>query len=218
MDTGYYKRVNSDKSILFSNLFYLNFANSNLNFASVKHKKMAKLKTPVIYGFVVALAGTTLMLTLLALRLIGPKAIALETEMTGGTILFLMLYLFLLFAIYFAIKKRKLLLKSGISFKEAFIQGLTVSLATAVFSVAFTMVFYELLYPSYVTETIDALRLKMEAAGVTSDKINVKLEEKMTYLSTATQSFYSFTGNLITGIAFTLLLSFFLKSGTKNEL
>ncbi|NAS11851.1 DUF4199 domain-containing protein [Poritiphilus flavus] len=179
---------------------------------------MAKLKTALIYGFVVALAGTALLLTLIAFKLIGPEAIALETEMTGGTILFLMLYLFLLFAIYFAIKKRKETLGRGIKYREAFVQGLIVSAATAIFSVVFTVIFYEILYPSYVIETLEALRLKMETAGVKADMLNAKLEEKAAYLSTSTQSFYAFVGNLITGLAFTLLLSFFLKSNTKNEL
>ncbi|PRX53961.1 DUF4199 domain-containing protein [Flagellimonas meridianipacifica] len=177
---------------------------------------MEKLKTPIVYGFVVALAGSILMLTLLALKLLGPKAIALENEMTGGTILFLMLYLLLLFAIYFAIKKRKDVLGRGIQFKEALIQGFVVSLSTAVFSVVFTIVFYELLYPSYVADTIEALRLKMESSGVPVEKLNAKLEEKEAYLSTSTQSMFSFIGNLITGGAFTLLLSFFLKTSKER--
>lgn len=177
---------------------------------------MEKIKSPVVYGCVVALAGSILMLTLLALKLIGPKAIALDAEMTGGTILFLMLYLFLLFGIYFSIKKRKDVLGQGIRFKEAVVQGIIVSISTALFSVIFTIIFYELLYPNYVTETIDALRLKMESVGVPADKLNAKLEEKKAYFSTSKQSMFSFTGNLITGIAFTLLLSFFLKSSPKK--
>ncbi|GMN07386.1 hypothetical protein MTsPCn5_27750 [Croceitalea sp. MTPC5] len=177
---------------------------------------MAKLKTPIIYGFIVALAGSILMLTLIELKLIGPKAIVMETEMTGGTILFLMLYLFLLFGVYLAIKKRENQLGNGICFKGAVGQGLIVSIATAVFSVVFTIVFYELLYPTYAIETIDALKTKMEALGVPGDKINSKLEEREEYLSTATQSLFSFVGNLMTGTAFTLLLGFFLKSNTKK--
>ena len=176
---------------------------------------MEKLKTPTIYGLAVALAGSILMLTLIALKLIGPKAIALETDMIGGTILFLMLYLFLLFGIYFAIKKQKDA-QGGIWFKEAVVQGLLVSITTAFFSVIFTILFYEFLYPNYVTETTDALRLKMESIGVPNDKLNTKLEEKIAYFSTPTQSMFSFIGNLITGIAFTLLLSFFLKSNYKK--
>ncbi len=180
---------------------------------------MTKLKTPIVYGFMVALAGSVLMLTLIALKLVGPKAIALETEMTGGTILFLMLYLFLLFGIYFAIKKKKDEQGQSLSFKEAVVQGMAVSTATAVFSVIFTIVFYELLYPTYVVETIDALKLKMENAGVSIDLLNTKLGEREAYLSTSSQSLFSFVGNLITGAAFTLLLSFFLKSNIKgNEL
>jgi len=177
---------------------------------------MTKLKTPIIYGIVIALVGTLLMLSLIGLQLLGPEAIKLETEMTGGTILFLMLYLFLLIGIYFAIKKRKEALGQQITFKEALIQGTVLSLVTAICSVVLTVVFYELMYPNYVAETIEALQIQMERIGVPVDKMNAELEEKKAYYSTATQSFFSFVGNLITGIAFTLLLSFFLKSNKKN--
>ena len=177
---------------------------------------MAKLKTSILCGLAVALAGSVLMLSLIGLKLLGPEAIALDTDMTGGTILFLMLYLFLLFAIYFAIKKRKESLGQTITFKEAVLQGFIVSLSTAVFSVVFTFLFYDLLYPSYVSETLEALKLKMESIGVPAEKLNAKLAEKREYYSTRTQSFFSFTGNLITGLAFTLLLAFFLKSNTKK--
>ena len=56
----------------------------------------------------------------------------------------------------------------------------------------------------------------MESVNVPKELVNEKLLEKETYYSTSVQSFYSFIGNLITGVAFTLLLSFFLKSNTKK--
>ncbi|MBQ4821866.1 DUF4199 domain-containing protein [Aquimarina sp. MMG016] len=177
---------------------------------------MMKFKTPIIYGFVVALAGSILMLTLIELKLLGPKAILLDKEMVGGTVLFLMLYLFLLFAIYFAIRKRKELNGQIISYKEALLQGLVLSLSTAIFSILFTYLFYELLYPNYVADVLNALKIKMEDTNVPLKKLEAKLLEKQEYYSTSTQSFYSFVGNLITGIAFTLLLSFFLKSSNRK--
>ncbi|MEO9871205.1 DUF4199 domain-containing protein [Ekhidna sp.] len=176
---------------------------------------MIKFKAPIIYGFVVAFSGSALMLTLIWLKLLGPKAISLDNEMVGGTILFLMLYLFLLFGIYFAIRKRKELNSQIISYKEALLQGLVLSLSTAAFSIVFTYVFYELLYPDYVSETLNATKMKMQEANVSAEKLEIKLLEKKKYYSTSVQSFYSFVGNLITGLAFTLLLSFFLKSNKK---
>ncbi len=177
---------------------------------------MMKFKTPIIYGFVVALVGSLLMLTLIGLKLLGSEAILLDKEMVGGTVLFLMLYLFLLFGIYFAIRKRKELNGQIISYKEALLQGLVLSLSTAIFSVIFTYLFYELLYPEYVAETLNALKIKMQDVNVPVEKLEAKLLEKQEYYSTPTQSFYSFVGNLITGIAFTLLLSFFLKSTNRK--
>ena len=139
---------------------------------------MMKFKTPLIYGFVVALAGSVLMLTLIWLKLIGPEAISLDKEMVGGTVLFLMLYLFLLFGIYFVIRKRKELNGQTISYKEALLQGLVLSLSTAIFSILFTYLFYEFLYPEYVTATLDALKMKMEEANIPLEKIEEKLLEK----------------------------------------
>ena len=177
---------------------------------------MVKFKTPFIYGLVVAFSGSALMLILIGLKLIGPKAISLDNEMTGGTILFLMLYLFLLFGIYFAIRKKKELNGQIISYKEALLQGLILSLSTAIFSVIFTYIFYELLYPNYVVDTLNALKTQMQDANVPVEKLEAKLLEKQEYYRTSTQSFYSFIGNFITGSAFTLLLSFFLKSNNRK--
>lgn len=177
---------------------------------------MAKFKNSILYGLIVSLAGSGLMISLVWLKLLGPKAILLNNEMIGGTILFLFLYLFLLFGIYYSIKKRKQQNGLKITFKEALLQGIIVSLSTAVFSVLFTYVFYDIFYPNYVTEILEALKFKMESATVQQEMITEKLLEKKNYYSTSVQSSFSFIGNLITGIAFSLLLSFFLKSTSKN--
>lgn len=172
-------------------------------------------KSAVFNGLAVALAGSGLMVSLLGLKLIGPKAISLDTEMIGGTILFLMLYLFLLFAIYFTIKKRKEYNGQKITFREALLQGVVLSFSTALFSVVLTYLFYEILYPNYVTDTLSSMQTKMQRLNIEPEKIQQKLSEKKEYYNTSVQSFYSFIGNLITGISFTLLLSFFLKSNSK---
>lgn len=156
------------------------------------------------------------MLFLIVLKLIGPEAISLGQEMAGGTVLFLFLYLFLLFGVFFTIKKWKQDNHQQITFRAALIQGLAVSLSTATFSILFTYIFYELLYPDYVAETLRSLKLRMESLNIPEEKINEKLLEKKEYYRTEVQSFYSFVGNLITGVAFTLLFSFFLKSSQKN--
>ncbi|MCF8321897.1 MAG: DUF4199 domain-containing protein [Flavobacterium sp.] len=172
-------------------------------------------ESAIFNGLAVALAGSILMVSLLGLKLIGPKAISLDTEMIGGTILFLMLYLFLLFAIYLTIRKQKKRNGQKISFKEAVLQGTILSISTALFSVVLTYLFYEILYPNYVTDMLTSLQTKMQSINVEPEKLQQKLAEKKEYYSTSVQSFYSFIGNLITGISFTLLLSFFLKSNLK---
>ncbi len=176
------------------------------------HIKMKKFKTSITYGLIISLAGSLLMISLIEFNLLGPKAISLDNQMIGGTILFLILYIFLLFGIYFSIKKRKDQNGQKINFKEALFQGIVVSLSTAIFSVVLTFLFYEIIYQNYATETLEALKIKMENANVPIEKLNLKLSEKSDYYSTPIQIFYSFKGNCITGIAFTLLLSFFLKS------
>jgi predicted membrane protein len=172
-------------------------------------------KSAIFNGLAVALAGSVLMISLLGLKLIGPKAISLDTEMIGGTILFLMLYLFLLFAIYLTIKKRKEHNEQKITFKEALLQGTVLSISTALSSVLLTYLFYEILYPNYVTDMLNSLQAKMQSLNIDPEKLQQKLAEKKEYYSTSTQSSYSFIGNLITGISFTLLLSFILKSNKK---
>jgi hypothetical protein len=172
-------------------------------------------KSAIFNGLAVALAGSVLMISLLGLKLIGPKAISLDSEMIGGTILFLMLYLFLLFAIYLTIKKQKENNGQKITFKEALLQGTVLSISTAASSVVLTYLFYEILYPDYVPDTLSSLQTKMQSLNIEPEKLQQKLTEKKEYYSTSVQSFYSFVGNLITGISFTFLLSFFLKSNSK---
>lgn len=173
---------------------------------------MNNFKAPVRYGLIIAIAGTILMLSLLGLELLGPKAISSEREMIGGTILFLMLYLFLLIGIYFVLKNKKERNGNQLSFKEAVAQGFALSMTTALSSVVFTYLFYEILYPEYVNDLLLAMKQKMDLLGIPREKIDEKLTEKLNYHSTHVQAGYSFIGNLITGVAFTLLLSFFLKT------
>ncbi len=176
---------------------------------------MKKFKIPISYGFVIALTGTFLMLSLIELGLLGPNAVSSDRETIGGTVLFLMIYLFLLIGIYFALKKKKEQNDSQLSFKDALLEGLLISLTTALFSVVFTYLFYEILYPDYVNELLSAMQEKMNLLGIPKEKIDEKLAEKMKYYSTSTQSFFSFIGNFITGVAFTLLLSFFVKTNKR---
>lgn len=176
---------------------------------------MKNFRTATLAGIIVALSGSILMLSLVGLDLLGPDAVSSDKEMVGGTILFLFLYLFLLFAVYFVMVKRKELNNGQLGFREAVLQGLAVSFATAVSSVLFTYIFYEILYPDYVQDLIAALRSKMESNQIPTDKIDLKIEEKQNYYRTGIQSLYSFIGNLITGATFTLLLSIFLKSTKK---
>lgn len=173
---------------------------------------MNRFKQPIFYGIAIGTAGTILMLSLLGLDLLGPKAISSEREMIGGTILFLMLYLFLLIGIYFVLKNQKEKNNNQLSFMQSLMQGFVVSFTTALTSVIFTYFFYEILYPDYVSELLSAMKEKMTLLGIPNEKIELKLAEKQSYYSTYVQAGYSFIGNLITGLAFTLLLSFFLKT------
>lgn len=172
-------------------------------------------RTSIYYGFVIALCGSILMLSLVGLDMLGPDAVSSNKEMIGGTLLFLMIYLFLLIGIYFVLKKKKEQNEGILSFKTALTQGMLTSLSTAFFSVLFTVLFYEVMYPEYVTELLSALKEKMELENIPGKKIEEKLMERKDYYSTSNQSVYSFIGNFITGAAFTLLLSFFLKRNQK---
>ena len=172
-------------------------------------------RTSIYYGFIAALCPSILMLSLVGLDMLGPDAISSNREMIGGTILFLMIYLFLLFGIYFALKKEKERSAGQLTFKRALVLGIITSLSAAFFSVLFTILFYELIYPDYVSELTTALKEKMELERLPVEKIEEKLVERREYYSTANQSIFSFIGNFITGGAFTLLLSFFLKTNRK---
>ena len=173
---------------------------------------MQYLKKPILYGIVIAIAGSIIMISLVWLGLLGPKGIQNDREMIGGTILFLMIYLLLLVGIYFVLQNEKTSNHNLLSFRRAMVIGLVTSISTAICSVILTVLFYESLYPTYVGEVLEALQNKMQLLGINGEQIEQKLFEKRAYYSTSNQCIFSFTGNLITGTAFTLLLAFFLKN------
>ncbi|WP_040282393.1 DUF4199 domain-containing protein [Psychroserpens damuponensis] len=162
-------------------------------------------------GFLIALSGTLLMLILLALNFVGPESVKNDKLMIGGTILFISLYIFLLFGIYKSISNVKKTAQV-LTFKSAFFTGFIVSLATAIFSVLFTILFYEIIYPNYNTDMSTVLIEKLSNQNLNETEIAEKISEQTKYYSTVIQAQFSFVGNLITGIAFSLILSLFLKS------
>ena len=172
-------------------------------------------RTPIQYGFMIAFCGAILMLSLVGLGFLGPSAVLSGKEMTGGTLLFLMIYLFLLIGIYFVLIRQKECAEGVLSFKTAITQGILTSFSTAFFSVLLTILFYEILYPEYVNELLTALKEKMELENIPKYRVEEKLAERKTYYRTSNQCLYSFIGNFTTGASFTLLLSFFLKTQRK---
>lgn len=167
-------------------------------------------------GFLIALAGTLLMLILLAINYVGPESVKNDKLMIGGTILFIALYVFLLIGIYKSISNVKKTTQN-LTFKNAFAVGFMVSLATAIFSVLFTLIFYEMLYPNYNTDMTIVLNEKLSNQNLSEQEITEKINEQTTYYSTAMQAQFAFVGNLMTGIAFSLILSLFLKSKTNQS-
>ena len=164
-------------------------------------------------GFLITIAGTLLMLILLFLNFVGPESVKNDKLMVGGTILFISLYVFLLLGIYTSISKVKKITQN-LTFKNAFITGFVVSLSTAIFSVLFTILFYELIYPDYNADMATVLTEKLTNQNLSEIERTEKINEQTKYYSTAMQAQFSFVGNLITGIAFSLILSLFLKSKT----
>ncbi len=173
-------------------------------------------KYSINVGFLIALSGTLFMLLLLSLGLVGPDAISNDYFMLGGTILFISLYVFLLLGIYRSIMYAKKH-SSTLLFKNAFLEGLTSSTSTAIFAVIFTIIFYELMYPDYGEDMRKVITEKLSNKNLNPGEIATKVEEQTKYYSTAMQAQFSFVGNLITGLAFTLILSLFLKSKNKHQ-
>ncbi len=171
-----------------------------------------KLKISIVAGSLIALAGTILMLVLLALNLLGPESVQNDNLMYGGTILFIALYIFLLIGIFIALKKTKKLNNGTLTFTEALKIGCYTSLATGLVGVVFTVIFYELIYPSYNQEMVEVIVSKMKGLDLTSEQIQQKVTEQTKYYSTSVQAKFSFIGNFITGIVFSLLLGLFLRT------
>lgn len=167
-------------------------------------------------GLIIALAGTVLMLVLFAMDYVGPESVVNDHLMYGGTILFIFLYIFLLTGLYVVFSKIKKLKNNTLTFPEALKFGICTSLSTATFSVIFTIVFYELIYPSYGLEMTEAITNKLQNSNANETEIIKKVAEQTKYYSTRVQAQFSFMGNLVTGVAFSVLLGLFLKTKKKR--
>jgi F0F1-type ATP synthase assembly protein I len=174
-----------------------------------------KLLISLLGGFFIALAGTILMLILMSLNLVGPESVKNDNLMYGGTILFISLYIFLLIGLFIGLKRVKKANGNTLLFKEALKVGFYISLSTAIFSVIFTVIFYELICPNYNQDMVEVVTLKLKNTELNPELVKQKIIEQADYYSTSIQAKFSFVGNLITGIVFSLLLGLFLK--TKNK-
>ncbi|WP_085296753.1 DUF4199 domain-containing protein [Cognaticolwellia mytili] len=163
-------------------------------------------------GIFIASAGTLLMLILLSLSLVGPESVSNNKLTIGGTILFIFLYVFLLLGIYKSILIAKKLNGAKLTFKKALLTGAVVSISTATFSAIFTIFFYNWIYPEYNSDMIKVITEKLSTTNLSEEEIGAKINEHKKYYSTQIQAQFSFVGNLITGLAFSLILSLFLKS------
>ncbi len=172
---------------------------------------------PLLTGLCIALAGSIIMLILLCFNLVGPKAVENDLLMYGGTLLFISLYILLLVGLFICLSKFKKLNGNSLTFKQALLTGFLCSISTAIFSVIFTIIFYELIYPGYMPELQQILIEKLDKTIFSQEEITEKIKEQTLYYSTWTQAKFSFIGNLITGMAFTLMLSLFLKSKAKKN-
>lgn len=163
-------------------------------------------------GFLIAVFGTVLMLLLLALKLVGPQSVNNGKLMIGASILFISLYLFLLMGVYKSISNAKKSRGGKINFSRAFLIGALVSLSTAIFAVVFTVIFYELIYSDYNSDMKNILIDKLSKQDLKEVELIAKIKEQTQYYSTTMQAQFSFVGNLITGLAFSLIVSLFMKS------
>lgn len=170
------------------------------------------LKTNLLIGFLIAAAESLLLGILLAFKLIGPEAeIDSPSFQVGGTLLFIGIYLFLLFGVYIGISIFKKRNGNRLTYIEALKTGFWISLFSALVSVLFTYVFYELIYPDYRMLMLDKLEMTFESQNLEPGLIKTKLVEFSDYYSTRAQAAYTFLGHLVTGIFYSILLGVFMK-------
>ncbi|RYV04182.1 hypothetical protein SOPP22_00090 [Shewanella sp. OPT22] len=166
---------------------------------------------PVMIGTCIAILGSVTMGILLAFGLLGPTAIQSHNHVVGGTVLFVSLYFYLLVGVFISLKGLQKH-KDVVTFIDKMKSGILVSISCALVSVVLTYLFYEVIYPSYTHDMIASMKQSMINNGVSGEALESKLAEQTKYYSTSLQAKFAFTGNLITGAAYTLLLSLLSKS------
>ena len=63
------------------------------------------------------------------------------------------------------------------------------------------------MYPDYTAEMVASLEQSLQAAGTDPAAIDSEVSKTRSYFTTANQARYSFVGNLMSGLIFSLLSS-----------
>lgn len=170
------------------------------------------LKRSFLIGLSVTLLDSLLLSILLHMDVLGPFGeIQNRTYQIGGTILFLGIYLFLFFGVFYGLRQFKVKNEGKMTYKEALINGGTISFFTAFTSILATIILYEFVYPDYAVLMGEKVRVAMTEKGLEEKLISEKVTEIIDYHQTFVQAKFSTIGNFITGLFYTLILGVFMK-------
>lgn len=171
-----------------------------------------KIRRSFIIGTAIMLSHSLLLSVLILLDKLGPMSeIQSKSYQTGGTILFIGIYLLLFVGIFIGIRLARNVNKDRISYKECVLNGVLISMFTGLTSILATIFLFEFVFPDYDLMMSEKVKDVLEQKDVDAAIIAEKVNSTMSYYSTLTQAKFSAIGNFTTGLFYTLVLSIFLK-------
>lgn len=113
--------------------------------------------------------------------------------------------------IYIGIQKVKRLQKNSISYKQAVLTGLFISLITGIVTATFTLVYCQYINPNYASYLVAESRKFMIEQRESPEEITEHITGLQKQLTTPSQVIQAFFGQLIGGLLISLIIGLFVR-------
>lgn len=174
------------------------------------------MKTPLIYGTVMTVAGAVLTLVL---HLLG---FTTNPDRMILTMIIVFPCMLLISVLGIVLGTRAVRAEKGpnaaFSYGEAFKAGFLVVLFAGITGAIFQFIYYTLLFPDFADVAIQWTRSLMEKMGAPSGKIEAQIEEMRASMTIPRQVIKGFISNLIFGAIVSLITSAILKRSAPDNL
>jgi hypothetical protein len=170
------------------------------------------MKTPLLYGFGMALAGFVITLLMFAIGFHTPERFLLGM-IVGGLAAIAVMVVGLVLGIR-AVRKEKG--PGRFTYGQGLVAGLTISLFSTVFGIAFQQLYARVINPHFNESIIEWTQGMLEKAEMPSEEIEAKVAEAREKSGLVPQIRSGLIGGMIFGLILSLIIAIFFRRAGEN--